>query len=834
MTVAWRIAMRELRGGLNGFAIFLACLALGVAAIAAVGSVRESISAGLKREGAALLGGDAAVTLTYRFANAAERAALESLGVVSEIVDFRSMAVFGNERGLTQVKAIDDAYPLYGAVGLEPDMTLDAALNGQGGLPGAVLDPVLIDRLGMATGDIFRLGEQDFVLMARLTGEPDDAGDSFGLGPRIIVRTDDLSESGLLGQGTLFSTEYRLQAPDADLDLLVEAIGDSVEGGRIQDRRNGAPGVAAFVDRLGSFLVLVGLAGLAVGGVGVSAAVRTYLDEKISVIATLKTLGATRRVVFQTYFIQIGLLAVLGVGIGLTIGALVPIAFASFIEARLPVPAVFRLHLAPLGEAALYGTLAAALFTLWPLGRAQNVRPAQLFRDGFSETARRVPIAILAASFLVLAALVASAALLSGMARLTLWAAVATVIAFLVLAASARITRFAAGRFAKTGILRRATVLRHAMSAVGGPGSEALPVILSLGLGLTVLAAVGQIDTNLRNAIARDLPEIAPSYFVVDIQKDQLAAFKERVAENPAVRKIESAPMLRGLITKINGRPAAEVVGHHWVIEEDRGITYSASKPDDAVLTAGEWWPEDYDGPPQVSFAAQEASEMGLSLGDMLTINILGRDVEAEITSFREVDFSTAGIGFVLSINPGALAGAPHTNIATIYADAAAEGALLREVTSAFPNVTMIAVRDAIERVAEVLSGIAAAITYGALATLTTGAVVLIGTAAAAERARIYEAAVLKTLGASRAKILINFALRSIMFGLAAGLFAVAGGGVAGWAVTEFVMETPFRFEPMSALLIVSGGVTATLLSGLVFAWRPLAAKPARLLRARE
>ncbi len=838
--VAARIAGRELRGGLKAFRVFLACLALGVAAIAAVGSVRASIEAGLEREGAVILGGDAQVELTYRFAEPEERAWMEGVAAeVSEIVDFRSMAVVERdgaaERGLTQVKAIDDAYPIYGEVGLDPGMPLGAALERRGGMPGAVMDRVLVDRLGLSVGEEFRLGLQQFVLTAVLTREPDTAGGGFGLGPRTVVRTADLAESGLLGPGTLYETEYRLRLPPgADLEALRVAADAALEGARWQDRRNGAPGVSEFVDRLGAFLVLVGLAGLAVGGVGVSAAVRSYLDEKTETIATLKTLGAEGRTIFLTYFLQIGALTLLGLALGLALGALAPLALAPLIEARLPVPAVFAVHPGPLAEAALYGLLAALLFTLWPLARTEEVRAAALFRDA-AVRARGWPRPVwIGVTLLILAALVGAAAGFSGLVRLTLWSAGGIVAAFVALVLAALAVRAMARRAARARAFRGRSTARMALGAVGGPGSEATSVVLSLGLGLTVLAAVGQIDTNLRGAIQRDLPEVAPSYFIVDIQNDQLTGFRDILAAEPGVREVESAPMLRGVITRINDRPAAEVAGDHWVLEGDRGVTYSERPPEGTKITAGDWWPEGYAGAPQVSFAAEEAEEMGLTLGDRLTVNILGRDIEAEITSFREVDFSTAGIGFVMSMNPAALTGAPHTHIATIYADPEVEGQILRDLASAYPNITAIRVKDAIDRVTEVLGGIAAAVTYGALATLVTGGIVLIGAAAAGERARTYEAAVLKTLGASRRVILANFALRSAILGAAAGLVATLAGGLAGWGVMRFVMHTDFDFEPVSALAIVTGGVLATMLAGLAFAWRPLAARPARVLRARE
>ncbi|MEL6451248.1 MAG: FtsX-like permease family protein [Pseudomonadota bacterium] len=835
-----RFARRELRGGLRGFRIFLACLALGVAAIAAVGTVRSAIEAGLAREGAALLGGDAELDFTYRFATEDERAWMDTVATdVSEIADFRSMAVVDTggavERGLTQIKAVDSAYPLIGSVALEPEMPLATALAGADGLPGAVMERALIDRLGLQIGDVFALGTQDFVLSATLTREPDSAAGGFGLGPRTIVFRTALENAQLLAPGTLFNSKYRLTLPPGtDLATLATQARDQFEnsGMRWTDARNGAPGVSEFVDRLGAFLVLVGLSGLAVGGVGVSAAVRAYLADKTSVIATLRTLGAERRVIFQTYFLQIGALSLVGIALGLALGALAPLALSPLIEARLPIPASFAIYPAPLIEAAIYGLLTAFVFTLWPLARAEDVRAATLFRDALGTTRLLPAPRYLAWIGTGLVALIGLAGLFSGTWMLTLWTAggIAFALALLAVAAVAIrwLSRFAAPR------AKGRPALRWALGAISGPREGAASVVLSLGLGLSVLAAVGQIDGNLRNAISGNLPEVAPSYFFVDIQRDQMDGYTERLENDPAVSRVDSAPMLRGIITQINGQRAADVAGDHWVLSGDRGITYSAKPTENTRITAGEWWPEDYAGPPEISFAAEEAEEMGLALGDSLTLNILGRDITGTVTSFREVDFSTAGIGFILSMNPSALQGAPHTFISTVYAEDAAETQILRDIAGAYPNITAIRVRDAIDRVSEVLAGLAAATSYGAAATLLTGFLVLIGAAAAGTRARTYEAAVLKTLGATRQRILISFATRAALLGLGAGAVALAAGIAGGWAVSTFVMDTDFSVIWPSALAIVLGGVTATLLAGLAFAWAPLAARPAQVLRGRE
>ena len=838
--VAARIARRELRGGLKGFRIFLACLALGVAAIAAVGSVRTAIEAGLAAQGAALLGGDAAVELTYRRATAEERAFLDSMAeTVSEVIDFRSMAQLpdGSDRALTQVKAVDDRWPLYGSPVLSPDIPLAEALVGQGDTPGAVMAPLLIARLGLATGERFTLGDQDFILTAALEQEPDNATAGFAFGPRTLVRTEALAASGLIREGTLFDAEYRLRLPPGtDLAAAKRKVKTRLDGSgaRWRDARNGAPGVNEAVERLGRFLVLVGLAGLAVGGVGISAAVRAYLDEKTATIATLKTLGATSRTIFLSYAMQIGALTLVGIAIGLALGAALPLAFAPLIANALPVPAEIGLYPAALAEAALYGLIAAALFTLWPLARTAEVRAAALFRDAVAGARPWPAPRHLLPPANLLAALIGIAAWFSGVATLALWSAGGIFAAFLMLVVAGHLVRRLSRRLARASALRGRPTLRMALASVGGPGNEAASVVLSLGLGLSVLAAVGQIDTNLRGAIARDLPGIAPSFFVLDIQPDQIDAVRQRVTTDPGVSRMDAAPMLRGVITKINGRPAAETAGDHWVIRGDRGVTYSESLPERTRLTEGDWWPEDYTGPPLISFSANEAGEIGLSLGDTMTLNILGREITGTIASFRNVDFSTAGMGFTIAMDPAALAGAPHSWIATVYADAAAEPALLRDLSRAYPNITVISVREAIGQVTDLMGQIVAAITYGALVTLATGGVVLIGAAAAGERARTYEAAVLKTLGAARATVLANFALRSAILGAAAGVVAVFTGGLAGWAVSRFVMETDFVFNLPSALMIVTGGVLATLIAGLAFAWRPLAARPARVLRARE
>jgi putative ABC transport system permease protein len=475
--------------------------------------------------------------------------------------------------------------------------------------------------------------------MAALTKEPDGGASGFTLGPRTIVATSSLENSGLITPGSLSSTKYRMTLPvESDLDALKvtaeTALPDS--GFRWRDSRNGAPNIARFVERLGAFLVLVGLA--------VS-----------RVIATLRTLGADRSTIFQTYFLQIGALSLVGITFGVALGGAIPIALGPLLSARLPIPADFTLHPVPLIEAAIYGLLTALIFTLWPLSRIGDIRAATLFREALSAGKILPPWRYLAVIIVLVGALLAVAVWFSGSAILTLWTVGGITGALTLLAVSALAITYISRKTQKSA--RGKPALRWALGAIGATRGEATSVVLSLGLGLSVLATVGQIDGNLRDAIARDLPKVAPSYFFIDIQKDQMPTVQKRLDEDPAVSRVQSAPMLRGRVTYINGRPTSEVAGDHWVVRSDRGITYAATQPKTTRLTEGTWWPQDYTGPPLLSFAAEEAAEMGLVLNDEITVNILGRDIVATIANLREVDFSTAEMGFVMTLNPHAVAG---------------------------------------------------------------------------------------------------------------------------------------------------------------------------------
>lgn len=376
LPVEWRFALRELRGGLSGFRIFLACLALGVAAIAAAGSTNEAVQRGLQSDARVLLGGDLEVELTYRPPTPEQMALIDSFGRTSLTSELRTMARVDGDSTLVQLKGVDDAYPLYGAVELDPVMPLSQALEQRNGQWGAAVDPALLARLRIGIGDTIRLGNQDVEVRAALIVQPDRANRIFSFGPTVLLDNAAVDATGLVQPGTLIEYETRVATDQVEAlrAALAERFPDA--GWQLRGLDRAAPGFERFLGNITLFLTLVGLTALLVGGIGVANAVKAFLDSRVNTIAALKCLGASSNGIFHIYLIQIALIAALGIMIGLVLGAGVPFIASSALQGLLPVEAKAALYWWPLAKAAAFGVLTALVFALWPLSRTRAIRAA--------------------------------------------------------------------------------------------------------------------------------------------------------------------------------------------------------------------------------------------------------------------------------------------------------------------------------------------------------------------------------------------------------------------------------------------------------------------------
>ncbi len=827
-----RFALRDLRSGLQGFWIFLACLALGTTIIAMVAALSASITRGIDQQGQPLLGGDVEFALTQRQASAAEEGYMKGLGAVSRVVTFRAMAVTPTATALTEVKALDGAYPLYGAVKLSQG-ALPEALAARANSFAAVADPLLLGRLGLKLGDRITLGQASFIITAEIAAEPDRLGEGFLLAPRLLISDQALAATGLIQPGSLVTWKYRVKLADPTAAKAAVAAANRTfpeAGWRLRAASQAATGTERMVERLGFFLTLVGLAALVIGGAGIANAVKAFIQRRATTIATYKALGATSATVFAIFLTELLLVSLLALAFGLALGAATPALAQFFFADLLPLPLATGVEWLALLRAGAMGLLVALAFTVLPLAATGSIPATALFRHGAAPVKSRLPLAHAAASALFMAALAALVLTSSDnwtltggyLAGLALSFAGLFLLGWLFL----RLLRL----LPRPGNL----LLRQALASLARPGSPALAVILALGLGLGLFAMLAQTDATLSRELRGGLAEKAPAFFFIDVRNTDLDRFVTEVKAQAGVVATGTAPMLRGRITAVKGVAADQVKpaeGAQWALRGERGLTYSASLPENSTLVAGEWWPADYAGPPLVSLVDDIAEGLGLRIGDQLTVNVLGRDITATVANLRRVNWRSFGINFVMVFSPNTLQRAPHSAIVTVTMAGADEAQFLNTMARRWPGITAVRVKDALDQVAGLMGKILLAIRSANILTLITGTLVLAGALAAGLSARRYEAVVLKTYGASRRQLLASYALEYGLLGLAAAVFGLMAGTTGAWFLARFVLELPFAFSPGTAALTVALALLLTIAGGLLATNRALTAKPSTALR---
>ncbi|THD63350.1 MAG: FtsX-like permease family protein [Bradyrhizobium sp.] len=840
-SLALRYAFRELRGGLRGFYVFIACIALGVMAIAGVGSVAASLGEGLAREGRTLLGGDAAFSLIQREAKPDEVAFLGARGKVSVATTLRAMVrTADGQLALVELKAVDGAYPMLGELTLDPKMPVTDLLAEHDGGFGAAADSTLLARLDLKIGDRVTLGGATFQIRSVVDAEPDKLAGGIGFGPRFLISEAGLRATGLLQPGSLVRWIYRVRLPDnAAGDRATAALIDDARtslpqaGWEIRSRSNASPQLERTISRFTQFLTLVGLAALLVGGVGVANAVKSHIDRRRDVIAAFKALGATGRDVFTIYLTQVVVLAMMGSVIGLAAGAALPFIIVGAFGKLLPLPVVPTLHPDELALSLVYGLLTALAFGLWPLGRVHDVPVAALFREAVTSEWHRPRWRYLAVMAVVIALLVAVVIGLAYDKRVAVTFVASSVVVFALLRGIAAGLMALARRLPRT----RFTMLRLAIANIYRPGALTPSVVMSLGLGLAVLVTITQIDGNLRRQFLAALPDRAPSFYFIDIPATEADRFGTFLKQTAPQSTVEDVPMLRGRIVAARGVKAEDLkasTDSEWVLQSDRGLTYTSEIPKGSKLVEGQWWPADYDGPPLVSFEKKIADGLKLKIGDQIVVNVLGRDITATIGNMRTVDWQSLGINFVLVFSPNAFKGAPHTHIATLtetHPDPGGDAQIIRSVADAFPMVTSVRVREALETIGTVVTNLVLAIRGASAVTLISAILVLGGALAAGHRHRVYDAVILKTLGATRARLLGAYALEYLMIGFATAVFGVIAGSVAAWLIVTRLMTLSFIWQAGSAAGVVAAALVVTVGLGLAGTLLALNQKPATVLR---
>jgi putative ABC transport system permease protein len=824
---AWRLALRDLRAGGRGLWLLALCLFLGTAALSGIGSLSASILSALETQSHAILGGDLEMRVSQRRATVEEGAAFAgAASKVTELVRTRAMAERIDGRGSTLIalKAVDDHWPLIGSVTIQPAVRPH-------GLQAAIA-PALADKLKLRVGDYMRVGMARLQVIGLVTVDPDSVGEGFNLGPTVLVDPAGLDATGVIQPGSLYESRYRLLLPpgtDAKRlgDRFVHLFPSAGWTARAPEEAAGT--LRRTITQLGQFLLLVGLAALAIAGIGVGSGVSAYLAGKTRAIATLKVLGARSGTIAAMFLIQLGVIAGGGIIVGLMVGAAVPPIIARVAGNALPVTPQLGLYPVPLAVAAGLGVIVALLFALPALARARSVPAATLLRDSLAP-AYRPTLIVIAGMAVLLAALVALAVLTASDRSIALGFVGATIALVFGLWLLGLGLRWVLARLPRP----RLPLIRLALANLHRPGAQTDRLVVALGLGFSLFVALAVIDTSLSSEIQAGAPAKAPRFFVMDLQPPDEARFRAAVAGATPAATIEAVPSLRGAIVALKGERVADMKAlpeGAWILRGDRTVTWSAAIPPRNRVTQGKWWPPGYAGPPLVSMEESAAKLLGLHIGDTITVAVLGVEIPARIAALRQVDWGGFGLNFALVFSPGYIQEAPHNLLATIYAPADRDNAINDIVGRALPSVTMVRTGDVISQIGDLLAQIGFAIRAAAAVTIAAGIVVLVGAVTASGQARRYDVMILKLLGGSRRQVLLGQALEYLLLSALLSVVALAVGVPAGWYVVTKVFAIAWAPDAATLAVTLGASIAITLVVGMLGSLPALRARPAQGLR---
>jgi putative ABC transport system permease protein len=831
------MAWRETRGAWRHVALFVACIALGVAALVGVGTFATTLERTLGREARTLMGGDVELRSSRPLGAAAslELQRLRDRGALTtEIRELVGMARNPREgtSTLVELKAVGPRYPLYGRAETVPSRPLSDLLTDGG----ALVEAPLLARLGVAVGDRLVVGAASVTIRGVVTREPDRAGGLFTLGPRVLVAGDALDATGLVRFGSRVRHRALLRLPEGTAaarvrEDLARALDDPAV--RIVAFDEAQSGLRRFFAQLTTYLGLVGLVSLLVGGIGVASAVRTFIRRKTRTIAILKCVGASSRTLFATYLVQTLVLGVIGSVLGLGLGlALQPLAMRA-LAGLAPFALEPVLDVRTLVRAVAMGVLTTGLVVLWPLLSLRAIAPSAILRQEAEGARGRRPW-------------LAVVPIAAGLGALALWQAGSLKVGgIFVLAAIAALLGLAGlgrglVRLARAAPRAPSLAWRQGVANLRRPGGQVGGVVVALGVGVMLLVAVGLLEDALDRQIDHEQRREAPSFFFVDVQADQRDPFVRLMAETTGVSP-ELTPVVRARLASVDGqrvgRPMLEsrrAAGHDalWYFTRDYVLTSMAEPPATNTILRGRWWtPAEAAERPRVSVEEAAAKALGIDVGSSLAFDVQGVTVDALVTSIRKVDWQTFSTNFFVVFSPGALEGAPTTFVATARVPPDAETRVQDAVVSAFPNVTVVPVRDLLQRAAGILAQISFAIRAIALFSIAAGLTVMAGTLVASRWQRLAESAILRTLGASRTTVARVFAVEYACLGAAAGIGGSALAAVLAWIVERFVLEVPIALAPHVLVLGVALATTIALVVGFLATYRLLGQPPMTVLR---
>ena len=847
-----RLAIRESRRSRGRMLLFMSCIAIGVAAVVIVAGLSRSVEQGVRTEGRRLMAADLAVEGRRPLPQDLDRVLAQQPGVqrtdVREFVSIVSNTA-GDQSQLAELKVVDGVYPFYGTLKLDPPGKTLAELLAADAV---VVAQELLDRLGLKIADTLRIGGAEFRVAGVVLEEPDKLSITFTLGPRVFMAKEGVARTALLDKGSRVEYRALLKLPDGSsgedaerLERTIEAQLDDAEFYRVRTFSDAQPALRRSFDRMGRYLGLVGLLSLLVGGVGVAQVARAWLSSRMDDIAVMRCLGARPREVIVLYLAQVLALALVASLAGAALATLLHWLVPKLTGGLLPADLVRPWQPAAIVRGILLGVAVAILFTFPLLVSLRKVPPVRVLRRD-AEPVRAGWLAQTLGAALVLAGVWAAATSQAEDVEHGSWflAGLVATIVLLALAATA-ISRLAGLIPRDAGGVR----LRHGLTHLARPGAATVGAIVAMGLGVTFVFATRVVERHLSEQLSAELPESAPSTFFLDVQPDQWPKL-ETILKQTGAAGIDSKPIVVGRFDSIDGVPVDEILDRRrdppqvetrsgeqprrprrWTLTREQRVTYGQELPRGNRVIAGQWpaAPATSNG---VSIEEGFARNLGVNVGSTVTLDVQGVPVELVVTSLRTVDWRTFGLNFFLFAEPGPLDDAPQSRVAVARLANSDLPKIQSAVVAAFPNVTVIHVRDVMDKVMAVLANIGIAVKALGAFTVAAGIIVLGGTVAATQARRAREVALLKTVGMTRRDVASVFAIEYALTGAVAAVIGIAAGYVLAWAVLTRLMELPFAIGVVEASVAALVTIVLAVAAGLIASARALSARPVEVLRA--
>ncbi len=885
MTFIFSMAWRETRGAWRHFLYFFVCIAVGVGALVTVGLFAAHVDRAVTKEAKGLLGGDLEIRSSHALSSKGMEV-LSSLGErgiltmhVSELVAMAARADAGHAPGqatqIVELKAVEPAYPFYGNLRLEPAHGLDRLLHPETsvcqGMPcyGAVVQEALLLRMGLSIGDRLKIGQATFLITGLVRTEPDRMASAFSLGPRVLISREGLEAAALIKPGSRVRERHLIKAPTG---MALEPLRGELRGRLADDHvqvswyRDAQPQLKQFLEQLSRYLGLIGLTALFIGGLGVAMSIQAFLREKLKTIAILKTVGADSGVIIRTYVVQALGLGLLGSVAGLVLGivlqwVLPPLLADIFVTDILEQMGISSnlssASVVPLLKGGALGLLSTLLFTLWPLLRIRDIKPAAILRrdvdpEALPGTGQARPWWVRVGCHDRLS-LSAAMTIMGGLGGLSMWQAGSWKVGGLFLGGLtlAALLLLVCARFLVGGARKvpqpASLSLRYTIGNFVRPGSLTTGMLIAIGMSMTVIVTVSLVERALLRQVGETRPVDAPTFFFIDLQPDQTEGFSQLIRQRTDGLVPELTPLVRSRLHAVNGEVVKvaeerdleeqreenkEERRKHWYQSREYVLTYLDQLPKGNEIVKGVWWQRGQNfSTPQISVEEEAAQSLGLDIGSTVEFDVQGATIAAQVSSIRKVEWGNFSTNFYMILSPGSLEGAPFTFVGTIRVPLELEVPLQQAVVASFPNVSAIHIGDALENFARVLDRLALAIQAVALFCVVTGGVVMAAALSVTRYRRLYESVILKALGATRGLIARTFAMEYALLGLVGGVTAIGLSSALSWVILTYIFDLSWSLHPGVVFAGLGLTILLTVFVGFLSTFHILGEKPLAILR---